>query len=129
MRDTVLTIEIIGLAKDDVLGVRLDRALDPLCSLEPYQLDLASIVYKARYKPPATACALHVKVVDLAPKLDVLGIKIDITDLMDHGPVDIAERVIVNEIAIGADMELLAHQFSPLRAYAFQVFDGSGEEG
>jgi hypothetical protein len=129
MRNAILAIEIIGLAKDDVLGVRLYSALHPLCSLKPDQLDLAGIVYEARHKPPATACALHVKVVDLAPQLDVLGIKIDITDLMDHRPVDIAEWVIVNEIAIGAYLEFLSHQFSPLRAYAFQVFNGSGEEG
>ena len=108
--------------EDEVFAPRFDPFLDPLDALEPHQFGRARGVGDEDREAALAPCSGIGRAGHAGPELHQRNLLGDFADAVGLGAVDVAERIVAQQVAHGADAELPFEEFGPRFAYARHEF-------
>ena len=115
-------VEHVGLAEKDVFHARLITIGDGFQPIEPHHLYRPRTVGKQCLQTPFGAFACRVETDEPSADLYVRHFARYVADAVNLAAVNIAKRKIVEQVAIGVDVELLVEQFGAFRTYSGEIF-------
>ncbi len=123
-----VAVEDRRLAHNDVFRVGLQRLAYPLDALKPHQLNLSRVVAQLGCEPHRTPFSYGVHIVDGAPQHHVGIVYIDVSYRRALRTVHIAIGKVLQQVAVGVDIQLALQHCCTCRAYAFKEFYRSVDE-
>ena len=124
MGNIITAIKDRRFPKNDIFNIGKYCSFNPFNTLEPDQFDLTGIITEDSRHPPGALFPDNPDIADCSQKLNIGNIRLDLAYLKDTAPVNIAKRIIADQVAKSMDTQFRSKQFSSFGTHSFQEFHG-----
>ena len=114
-------------AKNHDIFAHRKPLLNPAQPLEPHQLEFVGPVDESGGQPFFGSCADGLHACQQSPNLNLSRARLQVANAEHHAAVDVAVRVVRQQIAKRAQSQVARKGFGPQRTDSFQVGEGGIE--
>jgi hypothetical protein len=109
-------------SEDDILFVGFVALCSKFYTLKPHKVHHASAVGEVGNETFLTTLSNSLETENLALKLDIWHVAVDLADAIDAAAVHIFVGIVADEVAHGKYLQLLVQDVGPLWTYAGDIF-------